>query len=78
MRILVDGFFRVATRESSKALKIKQIRSWYDGVITQENRRVIPEMICQQFGFSLVSEESLGHYDIVIDTDTDRIYQPRY
>lgn len=78
--VKIDGFFEHAFL-IGKTCSIADLKDKYEIVKTQcTNTKQLIEVFCELFQFermSLLDEDDVRS-DFVIDTDTDRIYVPRY
>lgn len=78
MIIEIDGYFHSALITGKKCIK-KQLREKYFHAKKHSgDLNNFPDLFCRMHHFDRVPYDSEIEVDFVIDTDTDRIYQPSY
>ncbi|MCD1260733.1 hypothetical protein B5M42_018180 [Paenibacillus athensensis] len=79
MLIEIDGYFKQAWLQTTAAYTVAELRALYDDF--QENKGSLSleldVWLCREHGMSMLKNPS-GNADIIIDTDTDRIYKPKW
>jgi hypothetical protein len=78
MVIYVDGYYRGVALETGAFISRDELSTIYLNFIKDNKREAFPELLCEKFGFRFIESKGDRQYDLVIDTDTDRIYKPTY
>lgn len=77
MIIEIDGYENGILLKSNRKLSINEIRGVYiKAKVLSRTPSDLPRIICEIGDMEIVSYDD-GTSQIVIDTDTDRIYKPR-
>lgn len=78
MIIEIDGYLQSVMLTGRKCIK-KQLKEKYLKAKKHSvDGKSFPELFCRMHHFDKVPYDSEIEVDFVIDTDTDRIYQPSY
>lgn len=77
MTIRIDGFFVQAYLYSEQAYTVQELEAIYNNV-RQEIRHTeeVPKRLCDRYHMTLFQKTKGLSADVVIDTDTGRVYEP--
>lgn len=78
MIIEIDGYFLRTILRSDKEFSKGDLINMYDDLKNNISRKQLPETLCRLYSMEKQEEMEGLRIDIVIDTDTDRIYKPQY
>lgn len=79
MIIEIDGYFLSTILCSDKEFSKGDLINMYDDLKNKGiPRKQLPETLCRLYSMEKKEEIEGLRIDIVIDTDTDRIYKPQY
>ncbi|KOP67261.1 hypothetical protein AMS62_19910 [Bacillus sp. FJAT-18019] len=79
MIVEIDGYFDRTLLHSEKDLSERELRKIYDQIKNEGiSWRELPNTLCNRYNMKKVGILEGIRIDIVIDTDTDRIYKPHY
>ncbi|MNP66204.1 hypothetical protein D3C76_1618840 [compost metagenome] len=79
MIIEIDGYFYQALLQSTQNYSIRTIKEMYLDLKSKiESLTELPIVFCTTYNMTEINRTNETKPDIVIDTDTDRIYKPQY
>lgn len=79
MIIEVDGYFNQALLQSDVNYSLEEMEQIYLVLKTKiELIDELPKLLCEHYNMLEIDKNIENKVDIVIDTDTDRIYKPNY
>lgn len=79
MIIEIDGYFYQALLQSSHNYSIRTLKVMYLELKNEiESITELPKAFCTRYNMTELIRTNETKPDIVIDTDTDRIYKPQY
>jgi len=79
MLIEIDGYFNQTVLSTEEDLSEREIREFYEQLKNEGISWVeLSELFCNRFNMKIEEKIDGIRIDIVIDTDTDRIYKPYY
>lgn len=78
MIIEIDGYFHSALITGKKCTKEQLRKKYFQTKKHSANMNNFPELFCRMHHFDQIPFDSEIEAEFVIDTDTDRIYQPSY
>lgn len=79
MIIEIDGYFLRTILRSDKELSKDEIKNIYEDLRRKGTScKQLPETFCRLYNMEIQEEIEGLRINIVIDTDTDRIYKPQY
>lgn len=79
MIVEIDGYFDRTLLYSKKDFSERELRKIYDQLKNEGiSWRELPNTLCEKYNMKKAEIVEGIKIDIVMDTDTDRIYKPHY
>lgn len=79
MTIRIDGLFVQAYLHSEQAYSAQEMEGMYNNVRREiRHTEEVPKRLCDRYNMTLFQKTKGLSVDVVIDTDTDLVYELKY